>query len=485
MLLSELIDQNGRASAIDVAGLACDSRDVQPGYLFAAFPGAKTDGAQYVADAIARGAVAVLAAPDVHIPDGEVYRLAAANPRRRFASLVARFYGPQPDTIAAITGTNGKTSVASFTRQIWQHLGYPSASIGTLGVMAPGYERPLKLTTPDTVTLHEALRDLKLRGIEHVACEASSHGLVQHRLDGLVLRAAAFTNLSRDHMDYHSSVEDYFFAKARLFGEVMKPGGVAVLNVDDPHGAELESLCWARGHKVIGVGEGDGDLRLLSRAPTESGQVLTLSYKGRVMDLTLPLVGAFQAMNALISAGLAAACGADEMAALNAIQHLRAVPGRLQLVGRHPTGARVYVDYAHTPDALKNVLTALRPHTAGRLKVVFGCGGDRDAGKRPLMGEVAAELADEVFVTDDNPRSENPAAIRDAVMAGCPDAHNIGDRRAAIRAAVADLQAGDTLVVAGKGHETGQIIGTEVIDFNDAVEVRNALAGLQSGSKVR
>lgn len=478
MLLSELIEQNGKASAIRVAGLACDSREVKPGFLFAAFPGAKADGGKFVDDAIARGAVAVLAAPDVHVPDGEVYRLAAANPRRRFASLVARFYGPQPDTIAAVTGTNGKTSVASFTRQIWQAMGHPAASIGTLGVMAPGYERPLKLTTPDTVTLHEALRELKALGIEHVACEASSHGLAQFRLDGLVLRAAAFTNLSRDHLDYHATVEDYFFAKARLFGEVMRPGGVAVLNLDDPYGAELESLCWARGHKVIGIGEGHGQINLLSRQPVDGGQMLTISHHGKVQDLLLPLVGAFQAMNALVAAGLVIACGGDAAAAFHALQHLRAVPGRLQLAGRHANGARVYVDYAHTPDALRNVLGALRPHTTGKLSVVFGCGGDRDPGKRPLMGQVAAELADRVYVTDDNPRSENPDAIRQAVMAGCPGAENIGDRRAAIAAAVAELVAGDVLVVAGKGHETGQIIGNEIKDFNDAVEVRNALAAM-------
>ncbi len=479
MLLSELIDGNGRASALEIAGLAEDSRRVRPGYLFAAFPGTKTDGARYVADAIARGAVAVLTAPDTQIPDGEVYRLAATNPRRRFASLVARFYGPQPDTIAAVTGTNGKTSVASFARQIWQQLGFPSASIGTLGVMAPGYEKPLQLTTPDPITLHEALRDLKERGIEHVACEASSHGLAQFRLDGLNLRAAAFTNLSRDHMDYHKSEEDYFFTKARLFGEVMRPGGVAVINLDDPYGAELESLCWARGHKVIGVG-GEGDLRLLSRQPVEGGQVLTIAYRSQVRDLTLPLVGAFQATNALVAAGLVIGCGGAAEAVIEALQHLRAVPGRLQLAGRHPAGARVYVDYAHTPDALGNVLTALRPHTRGKLVVVFGCGGDRDRGKRPLMGQVAAELADRVFVTDDNPRSEVPALIRQEVLAGCPAAHEIGDRREAIRAAVISLTADDVLVVAGKGHETGQIIGSEVKEFNDVVEVRDALSLLET-----
>ncbi|MDA5195073.1 UDP-N-acetylmuramoyl-L-alanyl-D-glutamate--2,6-diaminopimelate ligase [Govanella unica] len=478
MLLSDLIEENGKAQDLEITGLSSDSRAVHPGYLFAALAGTATDGARFIADAVNKGAVAVLASPDVDMPGQDVYRLTAVNPRRRFASIVARFYGPQPGTIAAVTGTNGKTSVASFMRQIWQQLGYPAASIGTLGVMADGYEIPGGLTTPDPVTLHKTLSDLKARGIEHVACEASSHGLAQYRLDGLQIRAAAFTNLTRDHMDYHGTEEDYFFSKARLFGDLLRPGGTAVLNMDDPHAAELESLCWARGHRIIRVGTHDGDLRLLSRVPEDGGQALTIGYEGTVYDIQLPLAGGFQAQNALVAAALAMACGAEPQAAIRALQHLTSVPGRLELAARHPSGASIYVDYAHTPDALSTVLTALRPHVRGKLALVFGCGGDRDRGKRPLMGDIAAALADRVYVTDDNPRSEDPDSIRAAILAAVPTARDIADRRAAIQAAVSDLEAGDILVVAGKGHEQGQIIGTEVRDFNDLIEVQTAVAGI-------
>ncbi len=488
MRLSDLIasvdaKSQDPAANVEIAGLSSDSRSVRSGYLFAALAGSKLDGSRFINDAIAKGAVAVLSAPDVAVPNDAVYKLTASNPRRQFASLVARFYGPQPDTIVAVTGTNGKTSVASFTRQIWQQAGFPAASIGTLGVFAPGYEKPLGLTSPDPVMLHQSLQALKARGVEHVACEASSHGLDQHRVDGLQIKAAAFTNLTRDHMDYHASEEDYFFAKARLFGELLKPGGVAVLNMDDPYAAELESLSWARGHRILRIGTVDGDMRLLKRHPVDGGQDLTIAYDGVVYDITLPLVGTFQAQNAMVSAGLAIACGMDAATAIRALEHLQAVPGRLELAARHPSGARIYVDYAHTPDALQSVLSALRPHTNAKLAVVFGCGGDRDRGKRPLMGAVAGQYADRVYVTDDNPRSEDPATIRAAIMASVPTAREIGDRRAAIAAAVRDLEAGDILIVAGKGHEQGQIIGSEVRPFNDAAEVRNAVAEIELDPK--
>ncbi|RMF12108.1 MAG: UDP-N-acetylmuramoyl-L-alanyl-D-glutamate--2,6-diaminopimelate ligase [Alphaproteobacteria bacterium] len=476
--------ENDRADQIEIAGLATDSRKVRPGYLFAAFPGARTDGARFVADAIERGAVAVLTKDDVDLPGDQIYRLAAANPRHRFATLVARFYGPQPDTIAAVTGTNGKTSVASFTRQIWQTLGHDAASIGTLGVTSRTYEYPLSLTTPDPITLHEQMRELKRRGIDHVICEASSHGLAQYRLDGLNIRAAAFTNLTRDHLDYHESEDAYFYAKARLFGEVMKPGGVAVINIDDPHARDLEYLCWGRGHKIIRVGTEEGEIRLLQSHPVDGGQALTVSHGAEVYDLTLPLVGAFQASNALVAAGLVIGNGADPEAALKAIEHLRAVPGRLEVVGRHPVGARVYVDYAHTPDALKSVLLAVRPHVEGKLVVVFGCGGDRDKGKRPVMGSIAAAHADRVYVTDDNPRSEEASRIRKDIMERCPGAIEIGDRRQAIREAVASLEKGDVLVIAGKGHETGQIVGDRVLPFSDVEEARSAIAAVSGGRRL-
>lgn len=483
MRLAELIGESGLNKDLEITGLTADSREVRPGYLFAAFAGTKTDGAGFIADAIARGAVTILAVPDAVLPEGpegKVYHLASVNPRRRFAALAARFYGPQPETVVAVTGTNGKTSVASFTRQIWQYLGQKAASVGTLGVAAAGYDAPLALTTPDPVTFHRALQDLRARGVTHVACEASSHGLAQYRLDGLKVQAAAFTNLTRDHMDYHTSEDAYFFAKARLFGELMAPGGVAVLNMGDAHAAELESLCWARGHRLIRVGADEGEIRLMARHPVEGGQALTVAVDGEILDLTLPLVGGFQAMNALVAAGLVIACGGAPGAVLRALETLEAVPGRLELAARHPSGAQIFVDYAHTPDALGSVLSALRPHVQGRLSVVFGCGGDRDRGKRPQMGRIASELADVVYVTDDNPRTEDAAAIRQDILAACPTATEIGDRRAAIAAAVAALTAGDILVVAGKGHETGQIVGAEVREFNDMAEVRAAVAEQRS-----
>ncbi len=481
MRLADLIGPEVPATDKEIRGLAEDSRKVRPGYLFAALAGTKTDGARFIDDALSRGAVAVLTTPDAPIPDADIVALRDPNPRRRFAALAARFYGPQPDTIVAVTGTNGKTSVASFTRQIWEQMGHRAASIGTLGVVAEGLERETGLTTPDIVTLHETLRELREREITHVACEASSHGLVQYRLDGLRLAAAAYTNLSRDHMDYHATVEDYFFAKARLFGQLLPPGGVAVINMDDPFGADLEGLCWARGHRLIRIGHDAGDIRLLKRRPHDAGQELTIGHDGGVIDVDLPLVGEFQALNALTAAALVIGCGGEAQAAFRALEHLRAVPGRMELVSVLGNGARVYVDYAHTPDALKTVLQALRPHVQGRLVVVFGCGGDRDRGKRPLMGAAASEFADKVYVTDDNPRSEEPAAIRAEILKAAPGAVEIGDRAAAIAAAMRDLQPGDMLVVAGKGHERGQIIKGEVRDFSDFAEVRKVAAAIERG----
>ncbi len=481
MRLADLIGPEVPATDKEIRGLAEDSRKVRPGYLFAALAGTKTDGARFIDDALSRGAVAVLTTPDAPIPDADIVALRDPNPRRRFAALAARFYGPQPDTIVAVTGTNGKTSVASFIRQIWEQMGHRAASIGTLGVVAEGLERETGLTTPDIVTLHETLRELREREITHVACEASSHGLVQYRLDGLRLAAAAYTNLSRDHMDYHATVEDYFFAKARLFGQLLPPGGVAVINMDDPFGADLEGLCWARGHRLIRIGHDAGDIRLLKRRPHDAGQELTIGHDGGVIDVDLPLVGEFQALNALTAAALVIGCGGEAQAAFRALEHLRAVPGRMEPVSVLGNGARVYVDYAHTPDALKTVLQALRPHVQGRLVVVFGCGGDRDRGKRPLMGAAASEFADKVYVTDDNPRSEEPAAIRAEILKAAPGAVEIGDRAAAIEAAMRDLQPGDMLVVAGKGHERGQIIKGEVRDFSDFAEVRKVAAAIERG----
>jgi UDP-N-acetylmuramoyl-L-alanyl-D-glutamate--2,6-diaminopimelate ligase len=470
----------------DIRGLTADSRHVRPGYLFAALPGTRLDGRQFVDDAVARGAVAVLTDDPAQFTGLATHRppvhvIFDANPRRRLARMAARFYAPQPETLVAVTGTNGKTSVTVFARQIWQHLGHRAASVGTIGIVGPDFEQPGSLTTPDPVTLHRELNILARSGIDHVALEASSHGLDQYRLDGLELSAAAFTNLTRDHLDYHRDMEAYFQAKARLFTELLPPDGTAVLNADSPEAARLGQLCRQRGQTVLTFGEAPGaDLRLVAARPLPAGQELRLTVLGESRDLVLPLVGAFQASNALAALGLAIAGGAPVDRALGALPRLEGAPGRLQHVASHPNGAPVIVDYAHTPDALETVLRALRAHCRGRLVLVFGCGGDRDAGKRPQMGAIAERLADLAIVTDDNPRSEDPAAIRRAILAQCPKALEIGDRAAAIARALELLQAGDMLLIAGKGHERGQIVAGITHPFDDAVVAREAVAALGS-----
>jgi UDP-N-acetylmuramoyl-L-alanyl-D-glutamate--2,6-diaminopimelate ligase len=405
----------------------------------------------------------------------------AANPRRELALMAARFYGRQPKGIAAVTGTNGKTSVATFARQIWTALGRPAASLGTLGVQAPsaGINRATGLTSPDPVMLHALLAELAGAGVERVVVEASSHGLHQHRLDGVRLQAAALTNLTRDHFDYHGSFEAYVAAKRRLFAELLPAGdGVAVLNADIPAFPEFARVCRGRGLRVLSFGRFGDDLRLLQQEPRPDGQAVTLAVGGREHTVDTRLVGAFQGSNLLAALGLVIAGGGDPEAAVAALGAVEGAPGRMQRVAVHPSGAPVFVDYAHTPDALAQVLGALRPHTAGRLVAVFGCGGDRDPGKRPEMGRIAAELADLAVVTDDNPRTEDPAAIRRAILAACPGAVEVGDRAAAIRRALGELRAGDVLVVAGKGHETGQIINDRVLPFDDGAAVRAGLIEL-------
>ena len=465
----------------EIAGLTADSRQVKPGFLFAALRGTQVDGRKFSADAVANGAVAILTDdPGALALDEDTRRGVAivsdTNPRRRLALLAARFYDRQPRTIAAVTGTNGKTSVAHFTREIWTALGHRAASIGTLGLIEPGGRRAGSLTTPDPVALHRDLAALAEDGIEHVAIEASSHGLAQFCLDGLSIAAAAFTNLTRDHLDYHGDMESYRAAKERLFGELLPPAGAAVLNADSPEYERLAGLCRERGHPVVGYGAAaSAELRIVLRRPVHNGQHLTLSLFGEPHELGLPLVGDFQAMNALAALGLALATGTAPSAAVGALDRLSGVPGRMQFVGETAAGATVYVDYAHTPDALRTVLLALRPHTNGRLAIVFGAGGDRDRGKRPLMGQAAVALADLVYVTDDNPRSEPPDAIRREILGAASGAIEIGDRRAAIATAVSELRAGDILVIAGKGHETGQIVGREVLPFDDALVAREAL----------
>jgi UDP-N-acetylmuramoyl-L-alanyl-D-glutamate--2,6-diaminopimelate ligase len=404
--------------------------------------------------------------------------IADDDPRHALAVLAARFYGRQPKTICAVTGTNGKTSVADFTRQLWTALGHKAASLGTLGIRAPGFSVKGALTTPDPVALHASLARLAAEGVERLAIEASSHGIEQSRLDGLTLTAAAFTNLTRDHLDYHGDMESYRAAKLRLFDALLPRGATAVLNADSPEYEVFSTLCHLRGHKVVSYGANGADFRLDEVTPRAHGQRISFAAQGKRYDSELTLVGSFQAHNALAALGLVVAAGEELAAAAAALPRIVGAPGRLQLVATHPSGAPVYVDYAHTPDALETVLRALRPHADRRLVVVFGCGGDRDRGKRPQMGRIACELADSVFITDDNPRSEDPAAIRAAIREACPHATEIGDRAEAIYRAASELTAGDVLVLAGKGHESGQIVGTTVRPFDDAEVARAAIAAI-------
>jgi UDP-N-acetylmuramoyl-L-alanyl-D-glutamate--2,6-diaminopimelate ligase len=469
----------GQTLALDpeIAGLTADSRAVKPGDLFAALPGGKADGRGFIADAIARGAVAVLAPAGTVLEDERAVLVTDTNPRRRFALMAAKFYGRQPQTMVAVTGTNGKTSVANFTRQIWSALELPAASFGTIGLVSPRRTESGTLTTPDPVALHRLLADLADEGVTHAAFEASSHGLDQYRLDGVSLSAAAFTNLTRDHLDYHGDMDGYWQAKRRLFAELLPDWGTAVINADTEQADDLKALAQDRGQRVISFGTVGEDVRILKAAPAAAGQEISLTVMGRRYDLLLPLAGDFQVFNAACALGLVIATGGDVHLATLALEKLQGVPGRLQLVAQSPKGAAVYVDYAHTPDGLETALRALKPHTKGRLIALFGCGGDRDPGKRPMMGAIAARLSDYAIVTDDNPRTEDAADIRAQVMVGCPNAEEIGDRRAAIRAAIAMADEGDVVVLAGKGHESGQIVGTTVLPFDDAEEARKAVEG--------
>jgi UDP-N-acetylmuramoyl-L-alanyl-D-glutamate--2,6-diaminopimelate ligase len=465
-----------RFGALDIRGITADSRMVKPGFLFAAVPGTKADGLAYVPQALAGGAAAVMAerAPPGPLPDGVAF-VEVANVRRALALAAARFFPRQPATIAAITGTSGKTSVAAFTRQVWARLGHASASIGTVGVVTPTREVYGSLTTPDPIELHRTLDGLAGEGVTHLALEASSHGLDQHRLDGVRVGIASFTNISRDHLDYHGTIEAYFEAKMILFERLMRADGTAVVAIDNELAGEVATRARRRGLKVIEVGRSARDVRLLDCAIDGFSQRLAIAYAGKTHHLRLPLVGAFQVENALVAAGQALAAGGDPPAVFGALEGLTGAKGRLELVG-NKAGAPIFVDYAHKPDALAKALEALRPYVGHRLVVVFGAGGDRDMGKRPLMGAIAAEKADRVIVTDDNPRSEEPASIRAAIMKAAPGAGEIPDRNEAIRRAIAGLERGDVLLIAGKGHETGQIIGHKIVPFSDHEAVATALA---------
>jgi UDP-N-acetylmuramoyl-L-alanyl-D-glutamate--2,6-diaminopimelate ligase len=474
-LLPDDAECDARASAIEIAGLAADSRSVRPGDVFVAVAGTKADGLRFVGSALAAGAVALIAerAPDVPLPAGVGFAR-VADARRALALAAAKFFPRQPGTIAAVTGTSGKTSVAAFTRQIWTALGHRAASIGTIGLVAPGTEVYGSLTTPDPIALHRTLDRLAQDQVSHLAIEASSHGLDQHRLDGLRLRAGAFTNISRDHLDYHQTPEAYLAAKLRLFDTLMPADGRAVIDVDHDSADAVVAAATARGLEVLTVGRNGDTIRLVEAEIDGFAQDLSVAHAGRVYRVRLPLVGHFQVENALVAAGLAIATGAEAQDAFAALEGLGGAKGRLELVGER-NGAPIFVDYAHKPDALAKALQALRPYVRHKLIVVFGAGGDRDRGKRPIMGAIAAQGADRVIVTDDNPRSEDPAAIRAAILAAAPGAIEIGDRGDAIRQAIKTLEAGDVLLVAGKGHESGQIVGDRVLPFTDHAAVAAAL----------
>ncbi len=454
----------------DVSAIVCDSRLATPGSAFFAVPGVRADGLDFAPQALRQGAVAVVAeAARAERADLAPVLIEVADVRAALAMASARLYPRQPETIVAITGTSGKTSVASFTRQIWAALGLPAASLGTLGLVVPGGSAYGALTTPDPISLHRTLDDLAGSGVTHLALEASSHGIVQRRLDGVRFSAGAFTNLSRDHLDYHATMEEYLAAKLQLFERLLERGQSAVVDADSDVAEQVFAACAARGLRVFSTGVKGASLKLLGAEPDAIATRLEIACKGEIFKLSLPLAGAFQTSNALVAAGLCIVTGGAPARVLAALEALEGAPGRLERIGER-RGAPVYVDYAHKPDALDKVLRTLRPYVRGKLVVAFGCGGDRDAGKRPIMGEIASRLADVVVVTDDNPRSEDASAIRRAILAGAvggADIREIGDRARAIREAIASLAPGDVLLIAGKGHETGQIIGDTTLPFSD------------------
>lgn len=480
--LSELgLTARGGAD-IAVTGLSMDSRAVRPGHLFAALAGSRAHGAAYIPTALERGAVAILTDAEGaqlagDLPAG-VALVIAEEPRAALAMAAALWFGRQPQTMAAVTGTNGKTSVATFTRQIWMALGEAAINIGTTGVEG-AWTAPSAHTTPDPITLHAMLAEAAEAGVTHAAMEASSHGLDQRRMDGVRLMAGAFTNFTQDHLDYHGTFEAYFEAKMGLFTRLLPPDAAAVVNLNDPKGAEVAAIAAARGLRVITVGHAEGcDLRILAQRFDSAGQDLRLSYGGVAYQVRLDLIGGFQAENVALAAGLCIGCGAQPSAVFEVLPRLAGVRGRMQLAATRRNGAPVFVDYAHTPDAIETALKALRPHVMGRLVIAFGAGGDRDRTKRPLMGAAAAKYADVLFVTDDNPRSEDPAAIRAEIIKACPEATEVGDRAEAILRAVDALGPGDAALIAGKGHETGQVIGRDIFPFDDVEQASIAVAAL-------
>lgn len=471
MRLSELSGETFSPDP-DIAGLTADSRAVEPGFLFAALPGVNADGAKFIPQAEERGAAAVLARSGVV---SSLPIVIDAEPRRRWAQMAARFYPRQPETIAGITGTNGKTSTARFATQIWERLGRKSGSLGTLGAQGAGYERKLAHTTPDPVTLHETLQEMADAGVAYLAMEVSSHGLAQHRADGVKFKIAAFTNITQDHLDYHADFDNYFAAKARLFDELLSNEGVVVVNMDGESAADVVRLAKKRGLQVITTGANGEHVKILKTEPEATGLSISIAADGETIQTNTSLIGAFQAENAALATGIVMASGAEAGEVVPLLAKITGAPGRMQHVASLED-AGVFVDYAHTPDAVATALQAIRPHARGRVIAIVGAGGDRDKAKRPLMGAAARENADAVIVTDDNPRSEDPASIRKQVMEGCPDAIEIGDRAKAIASGVAMLEGGDVLLILGKGHETGQVVGDKTLPFDDAEVASSAVA---------
>lgn len=476
----------GRRDA-DITGLSVDSREVREGHLFAALPGVNAHGAQFIGTALEAGASVILTnaagakIAEQELAGSDAALVVAENPRQALAFAAALWFGAQPEVMVAVTGTNGKTSVATFVRQIWMQLGLEAVNLGTTGVEG-AWEMPLKHTTPEPITLHRALAKAARAGVTHAAMEASSHGLEQRRLDGVQLVAAGFTNFSQDHLDYHETFDAYFDAKSALFDRVLPAEGVAVINIDTPHGIDMADVAMQAGQELLAVGKArEADLRLLAQRFDATGQEIRMAYGGRIHQMKLALIGGFQAENAMLAAGLAIASGCDPEEVLLTLPRLKSVRGRMELAATRENGAAVFVDYAHTPDAVATALQALRPHVMGRLVVVLGAGGDRDTTKRPLMGEAAAQFADLVFVTDDNPRSEDPAVIRTGVLLGAPEAVEVADRAEAILRAVDALGPGDALLIAGKGHETGQIVGEDILPFDDVEQASMAVSALDGG----
>ena len=473
-----------RASQLEIQGLEVDSRDVRQGFLFAALPGSRSHGAEFAQYALRQGASAILTDPEGAVwisktCPGHAAEICVVNdPRQALAAASALFFGAQPEVMVAVTGTNGKTSVASFCQQIWSELGLSAINLGTTGVQG-AWSAPLSHTTPEPITLHKVLAEAAAAGVTHGAMEASSHGLEQKRLDGVVLAVAGFTNFTQDHLDYHATFEAYFAAKSGLFDRVLRPQGWAVINIDDAKGMVLYYACRKRGQSCLTVGRGAADLQILGQTFDANGQEILCAWQGTRYQVKVPLVGGFQGENLLLAVGMVLAAGAEAKAVFSALKSVRPVRGRMELAAVRANGAPVYVDYAHTPDAVSTALQALRPHVMGRLVVVLWAGGDRDPGKRVLMGQAAAAHADRVIVTDDNPRNEDPAAIRAMVLAGAGEAEEVGDRAEAILYGVDGLQPGDCLLIAGKGHETGQIIGEDILPFDDVEQASMSVSALE------